>query len=249
MLYYGDMQVRYYPLIDKIMTRLRLRDQDDRLKTYSDHSFLKPFITIAREPGSGGAPIAQAVADKLGFTLLDEQIVDEIARSTKKRKAIIHEVDEKSRDRISDMVQSLFNPEYVDDVKYLVELAKIILAYASKGNVVILGRGANFITPFATGLHVNITAPYEVRVKRAMDFEGHNRARAKKVIADIEQERESFVKQYLRRDLATRNAYDLTLNTTYFQVDEARDIILEAFYKKFSRSVKYGQTFTPQPLT
>ena len=237
------MQVRYYPLINKIMTRLRLRDQDPSLRAYSDSSFLKPFITIAREPGSGGAPIAKAVAEKLGFTFVDEQIVDEIARSTKKRKTIIQQVDEKSRDQISDMVQSLFNPEYVDDLKYLVELAKIILAYASNGHVVILGRGANFITPFGTGLHVNITAPYDVRVKRAMDFEGHNRSQAKQVIANIEKERERFVRQYLRRDVASRNAYDITINTTYFQVDEARDVILEAFYKKFSRSVRYGQTF------
>lgn len=249
MIYYENMQIRYYPLIDRIMTRLRLRDQDPTLQVYSDSSFVRPFITIAREPGSGGAPIAKAVAEKLGFTLVDEQIVDEIARSTKKRKAIIHEVDEKSRDRITDMVQSFFNTEYVDDVKYLVELAKVILAYASKGRVVILGRGANFITPFATGLHINITAPYEVRVKRAMDFEGLNRAQAKEVIANVEEEREKFVKQYLRRDLATRNAYDLTLNTTYFQVDEARDVILEAFYRKFSRSIKYGSTFHDAPRT
>lgn len=224
------------------MTRLRLHDQDSIFRGYTDSSFIKPFITIAREPGSGGAPIAQAVADKLGFTLIDEQIVDQIAHSTKKRKTIIQEVDEKSRDHITDMVQSLFNPEYVDDIKYLVELAKIILAYASKGKVVILGRGANFITPFATGLHVNITAPYDVRVKRAMDFEGLNRAQAKAVIASVEKEREKFVRQYLRQDLSSRNAYDITLNTTYFRVDEARDVIVEAFYRKFSRSVKYGST-------
>lgn len=216
------------------MTRLRLNDHDKELEVYSDNSFLKPFITIAREPGSGGAPIAKSVAEKLGFTLLDEQIIDEIARSTKKRKTIIQAVDEKSRDKITDIVQSLFNTEYVDDLKYLVELAKVVLAYVNKGRVVVLGRGANFITPFAMGLHVNITAPYDIRVKRAMDFEGLNKTQAKQVIADVEAEREKFVKQYLRRDLATRNAYDLTLNTTYFSVEDASKVIIEAFNRKFT---------------
>jgi cytidylate kinase len=105
---------------------------------------------------------------------------------------------------------------------------------------VILGRGANFITPFAKGLHVLVTAPYEVRVQRAMDFEGHNKKTAQKVIADVEEERSHFVKQYLQKDVDKKNAYDMILNTTYFQVDEARDVICEAFYRKFSRSVRYG---------
>jgi len=237
------MQIRYYPLVEKVMSRLRLKDQDPSLHSFTNAAFITPFITIAREPGSGGEPIAKAVAEKLGFEFIDEQIVDEIAHSTKKRKAIIQQVDEKSRDQITDMVQSLFNSEYVDDIKYLTELAKVILTYANKGHVVILGRGANFMTPFGTGLHVNITAPYDVRVKRAMDFEGLNLKKAKEVIARVEKEREGFVKQYLLRDINTRNAYDLTINTTYFQLSEARDVIVEAFYRKFSQSVKYGKVF------
>jgi hypothetical protein len=47
---------------------------------------------------------------------------------------------------------------------------------------VILGRGANFITPFGKGLHVNITAPYFIRVRRAMDYEGLSEQQAKEVL-------------------------------------------------------------------
>jgi cytidylate kinase len=235
------MAVHYYPYINKILTHLRLRD--NLLSSFlpqNDTSFLKPFITIAREPGSGGAPIAKAIADKLGFLYVDEQIVEEIARSTKRRTAIIKEIDEKNRTAIEDMVHSLLNREYIDDVKYLTEMAKVILTYAHKGHCVILGRGANFITPFAKGLHVLITAPYKVRVQRAMDFEGHDLKTAEKVIAEVEKERNHFVKQYLRNDHSKKNSYDLVLNTTYFKVDEACDVICEAFYRKFSRSVRYG---------
>lgn len=235
------MALHYYPFINKIMTSLNIREKLSvgDLDTL-ESSFIKPFITIAREPGSGGAPIAKAVAEKLGFTFVDDQIVEEIAKSTKKRKAIIEEVDEKSRTRINDMVHSILNEEYVDEVKYLSELVKVILTYALKGQVVILGRGANYITPFAKGLHVNITAPYAVRVQRAMDFEGLSSEKAKEVIKEVEEERKQFVNQYLKQDLRKRNSYDLTINTTYFRVNEARDVIIEAFYKKFSRSVRYG---------
>lgn len=232
------MAIKYYPLINKVLASLKIRDE---LAHFSeDDSFVKPFITIAREPGSGGAPIAKAVAEKLGFEFIDEQIIEEIARSTKRRKAIIQQIDEKSRSQIEDVVHSILNAEYVDDAKYVSELVRVILTYAHKGYCVFLGRGANFMTPFAKGLHVNITAPYKVRVQRAMDFEGLNEAQAKEVIAKIEKERASFVKQYFKHDIGKKNAYDLTINTTYFQVDEARDVIIEALYRKFSRSLPYG---------
>ncbi len=238
------MALHYYPLINKVIQTLKIKDSlfSQGLVPH-DESFQKPFITISREPGSGGAPIAKAVAAKLGFTYVDEQIVDEIASSTKQRKAIIKAIDEKSRSRIEDIVHGILNTEYVNDLTYITELVKVILAHALQGQVVIVGRGANFITPFAKGLHVNITAPYAVRVKRAMDFEGLNEAEAKQVLAKVEAERKEFVKQYFKHDINKNNAYDLTLNTTYFQVNESRDIIIEAFYRKFSRSVRYGALF------
>jgi cytidylate kinase len=236
------MSIHYYPYINKFLTQLKLRDAASSSAPLKrpDHAFVKPFITIAREPGSGGAPIAKAVADKLGFLYVDEQIVSDIARSTKRRKEIIRGVDERHRTAIQDMIHSILNKDYIDDIKYTTELVKVILTYAHNGHCVILGRGSNFITPMAKGLHVMVTAPYAVRVQRAMDFEGHHKQKAKKVIADVEKERSKFIKQYLHSNPDKKNSYDLVLNTTYFKVDEARDVICEAFYRKFSRSVRYG---------
>ncbi len=205
---------------------------------YQESLFVKPFITVAREPGSGGAVIAKAVADRLGFELVDKQIVEEIARSVKRRKEVIASLDEKTRGAVEDLLDSVLDPEYINEEKYISELFKLIIAYAHKGNVVILGRGANFITPFAKGLHVNIVAPYVVRVQRAMDFEGLSREKAKEVIAKVEKERSDFVKKYINNDIKKRNAYDLTLNTTYFRIDEAASVVIEAFKQKFSRSYK-----------
>ena len=57
---------------------------------------------------------------------------------------------------------------------------------------------------------------------------------AKEVLAKVEKERREFVKQYFKKDPKKVNSYDLNLNTTYFQVEQARDIIVEAFYQKFT---------------
>jgi cytidylate kinase len=141
----------------------------------------------------------------------------------------------KSRTSVEDIVQSLLNPDYVDDVKYITELTKVILAYAIQGNVVIVGRGANFLTPFAKGLHVNITAPYDIRVRRAMEYEGFTKKKAESVIAKVEKERKEFVKQYFRRDPSKINSYDITLSTAHYTVEQARDLIITAFRLKFPK--------------
>lgn len=238
------MSLHYYPLINKLLSAVHLRDHNSGGYGFkNEESFQRPFVTIAREPGSGGAPIAKMVAEKLGFELVNEQIVSEIAKSTKLRREIVQTVDEKTRSRIEDIVHSILNPEYIDDVKYITELTKVILAYAHKGHVVIFGRGANFITPFAKGLHVNVVAPYDVRVQRAMRYEGFSQEKAESVIAQIEKERKQFVRQYFERDPNRINAYDLTLNTTTFEFSQAAELITEAFYHKFPRAQRYGHFF------
>lgn len=228
------MKINYYPLVNRMVAAFKMKEKSI-LPFKKIDSFSKPFITIAREPGSGGAPIAKKVAEKLGYEYVDEQIIDKISHSTKKRKAIVKAIDEKSRSKIEDVVHSLLNKEYIDDITYISELVKIVLAYAHRGNVVILGRGANYICPFGKGLHVNIVAPYDVRVSRAMKYEEFDKKQAKERIREVEKERRDFVKQYFKKDLKRSNAYDLTINTTYYDINKAADLIVEAFYGKFPK--------------
>jgi len=47
---------------------------------------LRPFITISRESGSGGTPIAKLVAKKLQFKFYNKKLINLIANKTKKRK-------------------------------------------------------------------------------------------------------------------------------------------------------------------
>ncbi len=117
MRYTAAMALHYYPFIEKFLKARKLRENLPGVSY--DSSFGRPFITIAREPGSGGAPIAAEVAKKLGFELVDQQIIDDIAKSTKKRAQVIRAVDERYRPLINDMVHSLLNTEYVNDVRYM----------------------------------------------------------------------------------------------------------------------------------
>ena len=224
-----------YSIVNKVIGRFSLRKDIPEIEEFFPKpGFSHPFITIAREPGSGGHPIGQMVAERLNFRFVDEELIEEVAKSTKKRKEILQEIDEKGRSAIEDLVQGMINPEYVSDLTFFTELTKVVLSYAYRGNVVILGRGSNFMTPFAQGLHVRITAPYSVRIQRAIDYEGHSSRKAKQVVNKYQLDRKKFVEQYLQKNIEDADAYDLSINTTFFNPEQAADLIISAFNTKFS---------------
>ncbi|KKS52545.1 MAG: Cmk3 [Parcubacteria group bacterium GW2011_GWA2_42_28] len=192
-----------------------------------------PFITISRESGSGGRPIAEMVAKALKFELLDESLAEEVAKSAKKRKELIESVDEKSRGLVTDVIQSVLNPEYISDITYIRHVTRVILLKAHKGKVVILGRGANFMIPSEAGLRVRIQAPYKIRVKRAIKYEKIDFDRARDIIQKVDTERKEFVRQYFGKNISNANFYDLILNTEHMTMEDARDLILLAFKRKF----------------
>lgn len=234
------MEMSYANLMNRVMTALRLRDSSAKRNPQEPlvaaERFSKPFITIARDPGSGGKLVGQEVAKRLGFTFYDNELIEEIAKSTKLRKSVLDQVDEKGRTALQDLVQGLINPNYVSDITYFTALCKVILSLAYRGNVVILGRGANFITPFAQGLHVRITAPTQVCIQRAMDFEGHSYTVAKEIVQKDETDRREFVKQYFDKDIRRADYYDLTINTTFYRPHETAEIVIRAFEQKFKKA-------------
>lgn len=228
----------YDEIMDRAMTFLRLK-RSAKAKQIAPQGplvaaerFAKPFITIARDPGSGGKIVGQEVAKRLGYAFYDHELIEEIAKSTKLRKSVLDQVDEKGRTALQDLIQGLVNPDYVSDITYFTALCKVILSIAYRGNAVILGRGANFITPFAQGLHVYVTAPQQVLVQRAIDFEGHTPAKAKEIVKEIEKDRAEFVRQYFGKDISNADYYDLVINTTFFKPHQAAEIILRAHEMK-----------------
>jgi cytidylate kinase len=238
------MAIHYYPFINKMINLSGLRKSANfSSEIIPEGLFSVPFITVCREPGSGGAHVAKKVAKKLGFEYVDQQIIDEIAQSTQKRAKIIKTIDEKARTSIQDLVHSTFNKDYVSDYKYISELSKIILAYAYKGKVVILGRGGNFITPDSKGFHVRITAPLPIRRVRAVKYENLSAQEAKEMISKVENDRIDFVKKYFKKDIKRASYYDMVLSTAYMDLDAVADLVIEGFYKKFSWADRYKSIF------
>lgn len=195
--------------------------------------FTETFITISREPGSGGKPVARLVAKKIGFDLYDKKIIEDVAKSVRQRRVLLESIDERGRSAVEDLIHGAFNPDYVSDVRYIKHLSRVILSAAIKGEVVILGRGANFVTPFDKGLHVRISAPYPVRVERAVKYEKISREKAVQIIKETDLRRKEYIRQYFGKNISNPNYYDLIINTADMNIQDASEHVLLALKNKF----------------
>jgi len=227
---YAQMSKTVDELIEHLFTKLRL---EHAAAESAPKMTRKPCITIARDPGSGGKPIAEEVAHKLGFDFYDRKLIEAIAKSARQRKRVIANVDERIRTSIEDLIHGLFNPEYISDTTYINNLSQVVLSLIHQGNAVILGRGTNFIAPHNSCLSALVTAPKKIRIERAIQYEHINRDKAINTINKISKERRDFVSQYFGKNYDNPKYYDLVVNTRYLDIDAASNLIISAFRKKF----------------
>src|SRR5262245_31679120 len=117
-----------------------------------------PLITITRQYASGGSDIAQLAARQLGWTVIDNEFVDEVARRAGLPAAEVAEREERAPGLLERVARTLSVaspemfittagvPRVEEDEATIVQLTERIIAEAAQhGRVVLVGRGAQAI--------------------------------------------------------------------------------------------------------
>src|SRR5258705_13273885 len=169
------------------------------------------IITISRLTGSGGREIATATAHALNFQFIDRNAMDVVIEQQFPVRTEQLSRIKKDRKVYDEMVRSA------------------IAEIAAARNVVILGRGAQFLfARVAASLHVQIIAPLPYRIARVMRLGKVDRPAAEKIIEERDREKETFVRTLYAKDWRDPAYYDLVLNIDHFSTDIAVDIIVKA---------------------
>jgi cytidylate kinase len=180
-------------------------------------------ITIEREYGSGGAAIAQALAQRLGWKLWDEELTAEIARIAHVDAAEVQRRDECMEAPLPRLFKVFARGSYeralpiqgFDTDQMVVMLERVILGVASRGECVIVGRGSPYILRHRPdACHFFIYAPLEEKVHR-LGLVGKSQKEARELLAQIDRERATFIRHYFSKDWPTRSLYDLMINSKY----------------------------------
>ena len=193
-----------------------------------------PIITISRESGSGGRPIAYLVAKKLGhpWKVFHKEIIEEMAKETKLQKDLIKEIDEHRIPFIEEVVADFFGKKYVTLSNYYKHLVKILSAIGHRGYAVVVGRGANYILPHA--LKVRMICEMQQRINWIMEYEKMTKAQAIKRIEESDQKRYDFEKALYQHDIRKAHHYDLVIRTgPRLGIEAAADLIVFAAKKRF----------------
>jgi hypothetical protein len=170
------------------------------------------YICISREEGTGGSQIAQLVGQELGWEVLDKNLLDRVAERFRCSRGMLELVDEKQGNWVYDVLGTWMDRKIITHDKYMAHLGRVLLAAVRHGNVVLVGRGAQFLLPREKGLAVRIIAPKKYRVEQIVQREGLSRADACRLMEARDRGRREFVRRYFHQDIDDPHLYDLVLN-------------------------------------
>ena len=184
-------------------------------------------ITVEREYGSGGALIARRLAEHLGWKLWDEELTAEIARIAK----VDHKAARLCDERMDPLIYRLFRvfargsyeralpvegvSSRFDADQMVAMLQEVIEDVASRGNCVIVGRGAPYILrDNADAFHVFIYAPRDEKIRRIKTL-GKTEKEAAQLVAEVDAERASFIRHYFGAEWPCRALYNAMINSKF----------------------------------
>lgn len=176
------------------------------------------IVTISRQPGSLGEEIAIKLAKERGFGYLDRDVLKKRLLDQRLPEFLIDKFDEK-------------NPGYWSSFsdkkeRYLNNLKMVILDFASNGDCVLVGRGAQVLFAGVPGVvKVRITAPHSISIRQFSEEKGCSEKEAEKIIGHINNERKGFYRSFFNAALESHELYDLIINTRYIDVDGAVIVI------------------------
>ena len=199
-----------------------------------------PVITITRQYGSGGSDIAQLVARALGWTVIDNQFVDEVARVAGLPTDEVAQREERAPGLLERLARTLAVaspelfittaavPRVEEDEATIVQLTeRIIREAAGHGRVVLVGRGAQaLLAQRPDALHVYVVASKPWRMKLAVERLGVEPGSAEQVVDDTDRRRDQYVKTYYGRHRQDPTTYDLVVNAERLGFEGAAGVIV-----------------------
>ena len=202
-------------------------------------------ITISRQIGSGGAYIGQQVANKLGISYIDREIVHRAAqRLNMPENDLVHR-DEK---RVTQLWLSVLgayvygNPGgYIppplnimtDEELYQVE-SEIILDIAKQASAVIIGRGGYYILRgHPRHLSIFLYADAAFRQQRIKELYHLSSPEALDTINSVDKSRASYLLLLTKENWIDARQYHISIDTSILGLEIAENIIIEAVHARF----------------
>ena len=181
-------------------------------------------ITISRQFGAGGITLGKMIAEKFGYTFADTEIIKMVAEMANVSTHFVETVEKEAGGKFSKFISKTVSKPlvgrilkdergYIDEEIYLDYLVLIIAQMADDGDVVILGRGSQYIlNDHPDADHILLINTFENRVKFMQDNYDLSHGRAVHVVKNEDRRRLNLYKKLGKSDYDHPDLYHLVLN-------------------------------------
>lgn len=193
------------------------------------------IITISREFGSGGRELGKRIADILGYSYYDREIITAIAEAHNYDENYVESVLENSFP-ISMPINYGRTFSYTDAtgqqaIQLMSTQYKLLREFASKGNCVIVGRSANIILEDSDPLNIFVYADMDSKIKRCRERAPANEKLSdfemKRKIRQIDTGRAKHQKFLSEQKWGNKEGYHLCVNTSGLDIKALSPVIAE----------------------
>lgn len=185
-------------------------------------------LALSRESGARGGTIARRVGRKLGWQVFDQELLEYMAQEALVSQGVLDAAAATPADWVEARVQQLIRDKSLTEHPNIVNLARVVLALAAQGQVVLLGRGANSILPRQTTLAVRVIAPLRERIAYMGQWLRLTIEEAAERVRLRDERRREFVAKNFYHDPSEAHQYDMILNSSLLGEDVCAELIVQA---------------------
>jgi Cytidylate kinase len=190
-------------------------------------------LTITRDFGSLGRPIAKRLSEILKIEYYDRDIVEAAAKRMHLPVSLISNEEEKG----TGFFRMLFplgmeSPEWQE--KIFRTQQSIICDLAAKDPCIIVGRCSDSIlADEKNAIHIYIYASYQDRYNNCIQSLGMQPEEAKRMIAQVDKARRSYHNQYAKYAYNDQNHKDLMVNSSLLGVEGTAQLLAGVVQLRF----------------
>lgn len=199
------------------------------------------LITISREFGAGGSLVAEHAARALGWRLVDNDFVAQVAARAGIPEATVAMRDERAPGFREWLLRALSRaspelspptgqipPAELEEAALVKVTESVVADLAAEGRVVLVGRAAPAVLARKEdALHVRIVAPRADRIRAVMARQRLDPAAAERLMDDTDRNRQRYHREYYDRDWADPAHFHLVLNTGLLGYEGAGNVVVD----------------------
>ena len=206
-------------------------------------SEMSPAICFSRKIGGGALEIADLLAEKIYYRVVDRKLLEHIAKDKDLSKKTVEFFDERYPGKMSELAAMLFGEKSFIMSDYVKNLISAVFTFANMGSSIFVGRGAHLILPRDRVLAVRIICSDKFRIERLADILDAKEDEAEKLLHQIDREQRAFFKKSFGKKDASPYEFDLIINSDFIvEPGGAAEIVAQAFKEKFAAELE-GKPF------